>query len=114
MIDTWGPGKLLVAGNGPKILGIHLGGGIISSPTIEDNELSNFHWSPYGSFKHNTNLREFHPREPIQVATTVVVNPQCFRDENEWWDKSRESFHDLGTRVSHWAQVERQVGSQAG
>ncbi|KAK4194662.1 hypothetical protein QBC40DRAFT_353104 [Triangularia verruculosa] len=114
LIDTWGPGKLLLAANGPQILGIHLGGGLISSPIIEHNDFSNFHWCPYGSFKHDTNLREFHPRELIQVATMVTVNCECIRDENEWWDKSRESFHDLGTRVSHWAQAERQVGSQVG
>ncbi|KAK0648509.1 hypothetical protein B0T16DRAFT_491291 [Cercophora newfieldiana] len=122
MIDTWGPGNLVLADKGPGILGVHLGGGVICADSGDDKAGAGdapmlCHWSPYGlAAEGKSNPRPFSSGVLIRVASTVTENAQCVRDEGEWWSKSSscEEFRDLGTHHAYWAQHERQVMGQGG
>ncbi|KAK3370543.1 hypothetical protein B0H63DRAFT_552590 [Podospora didyma] len=119
MIDTLGPGNLMLSKQGPDILGIHLGGGVISVDTSGENSSSPplCHWSPYRlAVEDSSNPKGFHPGVPIRVGAAITENPLCIRDENDWWIKSLsyEESQDLGTHHAHWIQAERQLMGQGG
>ena len=122
MIDTWGPGNLVLAAKGSGIIGFHLGGGFISADTASSKANNGFrplqcHWSPYSlAVEGKPDPRAFYHRAPILIAATVTENPHCVRDEFEWWTKSSScsEFQDLGTHHAHWTQAERQLMGQGG
>ncbi|KAI1855214.1 hypothetical protein JX266_000079 [Neoarthrinium moseri] len=111
MIDTWGPGKLIMEKDRSRILGILLGGGIIHAMATEDDAL--FHWSPSGVEQYDL-CKSFDAKSHILVGATVSVNARCSRNEDEWWRKSCRSLKTLGTCPTYWAQEERQIGMQTG
>lgn len=117
MVDTWGPGNPVLASAGPDILAVHLGGGIISADTRAKDGTLLFHWSPYGpTVGQSSELKPFRPGLRIRIATAVTENPQCVRDEDEWWTRcsSCATFQDLGTHDAYWRQTERQLIGQGG
>jgi len=117
MIDTWGPGSLVQMKDSSKIVGILLGGGIISVETSAENDTPLFHWSPYGqAVKDSSNPTTFRRDQCIRVASDVTENDTCTRDENYWLEKSSScaTFQDLGTHDTVWRQTERQLMGQGG
>lgn len=122
MIDTWGPGELIIGESG-SVVGMMLRGGVISDAAPfnvgSTAAAAQFHWSP---FRNEPPLltKAFDPHQRISIGAklmgpyTVAINPACSRDEHEWWLKSATHFKAMGTSAPYWARKEIQGGLQGG
>ncbi|KAF3197802.1 hypothetical protein TWF679_002637 [Orbilia oligospora] len=111
LLDTWGPGDLVIRGVfSPSLYAIKICGGIIS-PNTEENSM--FHWS--NSTRMNRCMKSpFSPRVKIRVGSPVEINGSCVLDQNECWENSNCVFENLEVHRDHWKTDEKQFGAQAG
>ncbi|KAI0385257.1 hypothetical protein F5Y04DRAFT_208926 [Hypomontagnella monticulosa] len=111
LIDTWGPGELIVdRDSATRVLAIRLGGGVIWCP---DSEESIFHWS-----------QDLHPLLPelvsisnntlLVIGSPVTYNQHCRHRKEQFQESSTCHFQQLGTSKPHWAPSEIQFGLQGG
>jgi hypothetical protein len=113
IIDTWGPGNFVVATdahNEQRIIRILVGGGSIY---LAAEQSGVYHWSPdfHQAFDGEPTMSL---TEKMIVAASVVVNPNCGLNDDDFMRICEEFRDPLGTFEPYWAMVEQQAGVQAG
>jgi nucleoside phosphorylase len=109
ILDTWGPGQLVVRCTDSRPCAIRLGGGFITSDSTDGRK---FHWS------RNVDIENLSPmqqdwRQKVLIGA-VTINRLCTIDENQYWSKSSTVLEPLGTYSSWWELNQKQSGFQAG
>lgn len=140
ILDTWGPGELVLrAGNAKVPMAIRVGGGFISPPSDEDGVVSipsgyttpassddeesgpppkkdrsalKYHWDRVAQISNTSPPLDL--KKNIIVAGSVRVNEGCHIDETKCWEASYTYFEELGTYRSYSEVTEYQVGLQGG
>ncbi|RKL36727.1 hypothetical protein BFJ72_g8276 [Fusarium proliferatum] len=115
LLDTWGPGEFIIPKDDPENLhAIHIGGGLITSTPVENNQVPTLHWNRLSSS--STPFASTFPRnEKLVIGLRVSINQACALNP-QWFEMSLELLQELGTHPSFWEVSERQVGvgGQAG
>ncbi|GIJ83106.1 hypothetical protein Asppvi_001624 [Aspergillus pseudoviridinutans] len=109
ILDTWGPGQLIVRCTDRRPCAIRLGGGFITSESTDGRK---FHWS------RNVNVENLSPiqqdwRQKVLIGV-VTINRLCTIDENQYWSRSSTVLEPLGTYPTSWELNQKQSGFQAG
>jgi hypothetical protein len=140
ILDTWGPGELVLRAGNPKIpMAIRVGGGFINPPPNKDGVVGipSGYTTPASSDdeesapppKKDRSVLKYHWDRVVQVfdtsppldlkkniivAGSVRVNEGCKIDEVICWESSYMYFEELGTYRSYSEVTEYQVGLQGG
>ena len=112
LLDTWGPGRLLIDVTVPDSQQIHvieIGGGSIV-PALGDPNF--FHWQR-GICRYPASDTHFTSKTKILIGA-ATHNVACPIDETQCWPICGSSLQSLGTSEDHWMLTERQIGSQFG
>ena len=140
ILDTWGPGELVLrAGSFQVPMAIRVGGGFISPPPDKDGVVSipsgyttpassddedsapppkkdrsalKYHWGRVPQISDTSPRLDL--KKNIIVAGSVRVNEGCKIDEAKCWEASYTYFEELGTYRSYSQVTEHQVGLQGG
>ncbi|KYG40860.1 hypothetical protein M433DRAFT_77102, partial [Acidomyces richmondensis BFW] len=113
IIDTWGPGNFIVATDAhseQRIVRILVGGGSIYLAAEQSHV---YHWSP-GLHKAFDGKPTMSLTKKILIAASVVVNPNCELNDDDFMRICEEYRDPLGTFEPYWTIEELQAGIQAG
>ncbi|KAL5040924.1 hypothetical protein BDW71DRAFT_212630 [Aspergillus fruticulosus] len=111
LLDTWGPGHLIVPNETDKPpCAIRLGDGIVWS---SDPQTRRFHWSRSAT-REDLSRGVLDPRNKIVIGALVTVNESCKVNQEDCWASSCASLEPLGPYGSCWELDETQYGLQAG
>jgi hypothetical protein len=116
LLDTWGPGNLIIRKDIERNpCGIKIGGGIVYAVDISGRM---FHWTQRIELDQIELEGEFpvafDPCEQIVIGALVEINKNCSIDEMKCWQNSLAFFENLGTYGTCWEPSERQLGLQGG
>jgi hypothetical protein len=115
IIDTWGPGYLIMdteAPYGERLYGVEIGGGIINPDQNLITGERQFHWSPdFRAFKPGDET--FRYWEKILVGV-ITVNNTCPLDERRSRELSTSYLSNPGTEPVSWEVHQIQAIFQAG
>ncbi|KAJ6035948.1 hypothetical protein N7540_000227 [Penicillium herquei] len=107
LLDTWGPGNLIVRESDHSIIAIKLGDGfIIACGGVK------FHWT-----KHLPEIKTLDPIDtgkPLLIGSLVSINTACQNVETDCRDTWQSCLENLGTTPSYWEGSQRQLAAQAG
>lgn len=111
LVDTWGPGHFVVSKEKRGLpVALVIGEGIL---TPVDPESTMFHWSR--DFQRITSLETvIDPQAKVTIGTSVSVNERCVIDETVCWKKSEKYMKYLGTGLTRWEVIQRQLNAQLG
>ncbi|KAI1212174.1 uncharacterized protein F4807DRAFT_361418 [Annulohypoxylon truncatum] len=111
LLDTWGPGKLIVRKDDPThVSAIRLGSGMI---WCSDTEKCIFHWSQVPPSEPPEPIR-ISPDTQLVIGSLVTWNKGCKTEIEQCWTRNVHHLEQLGTHKPYWEDAEWQVGLQAG
>ncbi|KAL3474771.1 hypothetical protein BJX99DRAFT_260030, partial [Aspergillus californicus] len=111
ILDTWGPGHLVVPDEKDKPpCAIRLGDGIVWS---SDPDSQKFHWSRSVT-QEDLSRGVLNPRSKIVIGALITVNESCKVNQEDCWASSCTSLEPLGPYGTCWELDETQYGLQAG
>ncbi|KAI1094752.1 hypothetical protein F5B19DRAFT_23670 [Rostrohypoxylon terebratum] len=111
LLDTWGPGKVVILKDTPNhVSAIQLGAGVI---WCSDREKRIFHWSRNPPEKPPEPLHIF-PGTQLVIGSLVTSNQSCKIEIEQCWIRSVHHLEQLGTHKPYWENSQWQVGLQAG
>jgi hypothetical protein len=113
LVDTWGPGNMILKRNNPNeagsLVGLTLRGGVIHAQRGRHH-----HWTPLAEFNEDAIAGEWDRSEKIRVGAQIDVNPCCATEERDHLQALEGLWKPLGTRQAYWKEQERQIGLQGG
>ncbi|KXG52095.1 uncharacterized protein PGRI_083790 [Penicillium griseofulvum] len=108
ILDTWGPGNLILRGDGSRApVAIKIGDGFIFA-----HEGAKFHWSQ--QMPGIEGLRSIEMEQSLLIGSLVAVNAACKPIEADSRIISANLLEELGTSRSLWQKSQRQLGIQGG
>ncbi|EXA33080.1 hypothetical protein FOVG_15685 [Fusarium oxysporum f. sp. pisi HDV247] len=111
LLDTWGPGDLVLHNDDPENLhAISIGGGLIMSTSKESEaQLPVLHWSSNQELD-PTSTPVFPRNAKMVIGSRVFVNQSCRVTAEKQIELAARYLVNLGTFPSYWEPSERQLG----
>ncbi|PYH98822.1 hypothetical protein BO71DRAFT_437901 [Aspergillus ellipticus CBS 707.79] len=107
LLDTWGPGNLIVRKNDRSTVAIKIGDGFVLA-----SGSGKFHWTQ--QMPDIKKLDSIDIAKPLLIGSLVSINAVCKPIEIEARNISANFLEQLGTTPSYWEKSQRQLAAQAG
>ncbi|KAK3657560.1 hypothetical protein LTR56_002335 [Elasticomyces elasticus] len=115
LLDTWGPGGMVMDKNGGgRVHMLNIRGGKIYPYRYLRTDYRWCHWSLDAGLQGTTNGVTFRTNEKMLVGAAVEVNPACRCTEQECLAKCQNHYLPLNTVAPHMRQQAMEYGVQAG